>query len=114
MVLGIFYNLYFFVEARKSEKVEPQRFKVIEQNCWARKNSSIYIEYRGKIYSIRMAKGECSKYPVGSDISLVYSGKNDYFYKQDGLKTVTYKLLFFPIVLLFYIIPWNRFLKKHR
>jgi len=109
LVVGVAYNLFFYLEDSKLEKAKPQSFRITEQYCREIKNSAIYIVHRNKKYSIRMTNGDCPKYPVGSEISLVYNEKYDYFYKQDGLKTATYKLLFFPFLLLLSIIPWNRF-----
>lgn len=113
-VVGVAYNLFFYLEDSKLEKVKPQSFRITEQYCREIKNSTIYIVHRGKKYSIRMANGDCPKYPVGSEISLVYNIKYDYFYKQDGLKTATYKLLFFSFFLLLSIIPLSRFSKQKK
>lgn len=112
LVLGVFYNIFFYLEDRKLEKMKPQSFRIIEQYCWATKNSSIYIEYRDKKYPIRMANGECPKYPVGAEIYLVYNDRHDYFYQPDGLRRDSFRLFFFSFLLLLSIIPWDSLLKK--
>lgn len=111
--IGIVYNIYFYRESIKMEKVVPQNFVVEKQYCGSRKNNSIEIRYKENLYTVRVGSRECSKYPVGAEIKLVYNDTHDYFYKQDGLVTAWYRLFFFPIILLIYIIPWNRIFKKN-
>lgn len=115
LAIGVACNLYFYREDVKMEKVVPQSFVVVEQYCRASKgSSSINIEYNGDQYSIRMANGECLKYPVGAEIKLVYNDTHDYFYKQDGLAKVSFRLFLFSFLLLLSVVPWNRLLKKKR
>lgn len=109
LTIGVAYNLYFYAEADKMEKAVPQSFVVVEQHCRASKgSSSINFKYNGNLYSVRMANGECLKYPVGADIKLVYNDTYDYFYKQDGLETANFGLFFFSFLLLLSILPWDR------
>lgn len=115
LAIGVAYNLYFYREDVKMEKVVPQSFVVVEQYCRASKgSSSINIEYNGDQYSVRMANGDCLKYPVGAEIKLVYNDTHDYFYKQDGLAKVSFRLYLFSFLLLLSVVPWNRLLKKKR
>lgn len=115
LAIGVAYNLYFYREDVKMEKAVPQCFVVVEQYCRASKGSSlINIEYNGNLYSVRMANGECLKYPVGAAIKLVYNDTHDYFYKQDGLVKARFRLFFFSFLLLLSTIPWDRLLKKKR
>ncbi len=115
LAIGVAYNLYFYREDLKMEKIVPRSFVVVEQYCRASKgSSSINIEYNGNLYSVRMANGECLKYPVGAEIKLIYNNTHDYFYKQDGLAKAGFRLFFFSLLLLLSIIPWDRLLKKKR
>ncbi len=115
LAIGVAYNLYFYIEVVKMEKIVPQNFVVVEQYCRASKgSSSINIEYNGNLYSVRMANGECLKYPVGAEIKLVYNDTHDYFYKQDGLTKASFRLFFFSFLLLLSTIRWDRLLKKKR
>ncbi|WP_144034514.1 hypothetical protein [Sphingobacterium sp. 1.A.5] len=113
LAIGIVYNIYFYRESIKMEKVASQNFVVEKQYCGSRKNNSIEIRYKENLYKVRVGSKECSKYPVGAEIKLVYNDKYDYFYKQDGLVTARYRLFFFSITLLVYIIPWKRIFKKN-
>lgn len=115
LAIGVAYNLYFYSEGVKMENVVPQSFIVVDQYCRSSKgSSSINIEYNGNLYSVRMANGECLKYPVGAEIKLVYNDKHDYFYKQDGLEKASFRLVFFSFLLLLSIIPWYSLIKKKR
>ena len=113
LTIGIIYNIYFYRESLKMEKVAPQNFVVEKQYCGYRKNNSIEIRFKENLYTVRVGSRECSKYAVGAEIKLVYNDTYDYFYKQDGLRTAWYRLFFFPITLLVYIIPWKRIFKKN-
>ena len=70
------------------EKIVPESFVVVEQYCRASKgSSSINIEYNGDLYSVRLANGECLKYPVGAEIKLIYNDTHDIFInKMDLIK----------------------------
>lgn len=110
LVVGVAYNLYFYMEDVKMEGMVPQSFIVKEQYCrFSKGSSSIHIDHDGKNYIVRMANGDCLKYPIGSEIKLVYNERFDYFYKQDGLQKGAFRLLFFSFLLFLSLLPWSRF-----
>ena len=112
--IGVAYNLYFYKESVKMENSVARSFMVEKQYCRASKgSSSINVRYKGKLYTVRMANGECLKYPVGSNIKLVYNETHDFFYKKDMLVAATFRVLFFLFLFLISVIPWERFLKKN-
>lgn len=115
LVLGVFYNVYFYLQNSRLEKEVPVPHVVIEQYCRSYKgSSSVHINYNGRIYYVRMANQECLKYPKGAMIYLVYNDRHDYFYQPDGLRRDSFRLFFFSFLLLLSIIPWDRLLKKKR
>ncbi|OCK50741.1 hypothetical protein BA768_19195 [Chryseobacterium sp. CBo1] len=87
-------------------------YTIIEQGCRNSKgSSSVHIKYNDKIYYIRLANKECSKYPVGSEVKLSYNEQFDYFYKPDGLKRDRNRLLFLAIIFILSITPWKKIIK---
>ena len=110
LVVGVAYNVYFYLQNSRLEKQVPVSHVVIEQYCRSYKgSSSVHINYHGKVYYVRMANEECLKYPKGSKISLVYNDRYDYFYQPDGSRRDSFRLFFFSFLLFLSIIPWNRF-----
>lgn len=115
LAIGVVYNMYHYMEAVKMESSVAQSFVVEKQYCRASKgSSSINVKYKGKLYSVRMANGECVKYPIGSHIKLVYNETHDFFYKKDMLASAKLRVFFFLLLFLISVIPWERFLKKKR
>lgn len=110
LIIGVVYNLFFYTEDVKMEKMAPKSYRVKEQYCRvSKRSSSIFISHNSKNYIIRMSNNDCLNYPVGSDIKLVYNDRYDYFYKQDGLQKGIFKIFFFSFLLCLSIIPWSRF-----
>lgn len=113
LVLGVFYNVFFYFQNRELEKEATVSYVVIEQYCRSYKGgSSVHINYNRRVYYIGMANQECLKYPKRSKIYLVYNDRYDYFYQPDGLQRDSFRLFFFPFLLLLSIIPWDSFLRK--
>lgn len=95
LIIGVVYNLFFYTEDVKMEKMTPKSYRVKEQYCRvSKRSSSIFISHNSKNYSIRMSNNDCLNYPVGSNIKLVYNDRYDYFYKQDGLQKGIFKIFF--------------------
>jgi hypothetical protein len=113
-ILVLIYNWFFYAQNSKLEQSSPMNtYQVIEQGCRNSKgSSSVHISYNRKTYYIRLANGECLKYPIGSKISLVYNDDLDYFYKPDGKKRGRNRLFFSFCFLLLSVLPYNNLYKK--
>jgi len=108
--LTFLFTSFLYYQDRQLERNGLLSFHVISlQSCRDYKgSSSVHIRYKNKIYFIRMANGECRKYPVGSKIGLKYNDRFDYFYKPDGLKRDKNRLIFTATIFLISIIPWKK------
>lgn len=109
-LIGFFYVLFFYVQDSNLERNNISKsYIIIEQKCRNSKGgSSVHIKYNNKIYIVGLSITECLKYPVGSKIKLIYNSEFDYFYKSDGLKRDTRRLLFVIIIFVLSIIPWKK------
>lgn len=109
-IIALVYNLFFYFDIKKIDStVELKSYTVILQSCRSyRRSSFVKINYRNKYYTIRLANGECPKYPTGSKIDLKYNAKFDYFFKADGLKRDRFRVTFVSVIFVLSIIPWKK------
>lgn len=119
--LAFLYVCFFYYQNSKLENFgKLELFEVINQGCRNSKGtSSVHISYNRKTYFIRLANGECYKYPVGSKITLIYNDYFDYFYFPNSLSRDRYRLIFTFSLFFFSILPWkivleNWIIKKKR
>ncbi len=108
-LLSTLYFVYFYFQNRELERAGVASFHTITKQTCARYkgHSSLDIIVKGKRYLIRLANQECTKYPVGSRIKLIYHAEYDYFYIPDGLKRDKTRVLISVIFLGFCLLPWG-------
>jgi hypothetical protein len=113
--VAILYSSFFYYQNRKLEAIVPSTYHIVlSQSCgYYKRASAVRISFGSEIYSIKLTRNECEKYPIGSKIALKYNKKWDYFYKPDGLKRDKSRMSFIAAILLISLIPW-KIVKKLR
>ena len=115
IILGIFYSQY--LDKKYYDTINNGivfKSMVIKQNCnhSFKMSSSVWIKENYKVYTVKLEKKSCNKYPVNTKIEVFYSKSNDEFIFKVKEYHGNNRLIFLCTLLLISFLPWSFWITK--